>query len=325
MKLIKEDFEFTEEVPVPVKAHYGKWVVIAISLCVIAVVTVLYITPREFGSSDPVQKPINERAPHSNSLAKYWDTNKFRKKGECICCFIDTSDKDLEEYLKNNEDTGSWALKKSAITDSGISKLDLGKLYQLNVYGTEITDRTMMFLSKARNLSYLDLRKCHKVTPEGLEQLIDLPHLAGLSLEGRNLDSRWIKVVKKMKSIKHLQYGGNLSRQNIGDLCLHLDLITLKFNDPDEGAVKALRGFKNLRDLGIEGTISGKSIEYILRSNIESLFLGQAKITKLDMQSHFSEVVLPKTITFHRFVNPQIIRSLRKKHPKVKILTSEVN
>lgn len=321
----QEDFEYIEEEPFHVEAHYGKWAIIAVCLCVVSVVLVLYVTPKEFRASDPVQKPITERVPHSNAMVKYFDTNKFRKKGECIVCFIDASDKDLVEYLSKNEDTGCWALKKSNITDSGISKLNREKLYQLNVFGTEITDRTMTFLSEAKNLRFLDLRKCYRITPEGFEQLADLPHLKGLCLEGSNLDSSWVDAIKKMKSLNQLNYGGNLSRRDIDELSKNLDLLTLKFNNPDEAAVKALYGFKNLRDISIEGKISGKSIEYLLSSKIESLFLGQAEITKLDMQSHLSKVVLPKKITFHRFINAEIKRYFRDNHPEVKILISEVN
>jgi len=155
----------------------------------------------------------------------------------------------------------------SGVTDRGLSHAaelnQFPSLTNANFHGSTITDEGLEYLAGWKNLRWLQLDGCWRITDTGLAHLVDLPDIEGLAV--------WSQSGKIGLTDAGLAYVGRMSRLRY----LHVDSIAIS-----DAGLAHLRGLSCLEQLTIGGAnITDAGLQHISRLSITSLTLAGTSIT----------------------------------------------
>jgi len=187
--------------------------------------------------------------------------------------------------LKNIEDIDLClnSHKELNLTDNGWENLTkvaskLPKLRKISLCKSNlITDKSLYWISKIKQLNYVYISDCPKVTNEGFNYLSNNTHIKGISIEfSENVNNTTLRYLRKMPNLNILYLdGSNLdtnSMFSISDLKLK-ELIFTAEKSPnfDDASLKELSKSKTIEklDIRINGNITSDGIKSLI--NMERL------------------------------------------------------
>ena len=136
------------------------------------------------------------------------------------------------EYLQNLDNVQILNLHRTRVTDAGLGRLRLPKLWDLSLEGTPIGDAGLKQIRNRSHLEWLNLANT-RVSDAGLEHLAGLPKLQVLSLNNTDVSDAGMVHV------------GGLS---------DLIVLWLQNTQVSDAGVKHLCGLKKLRFLYLDGS-----------------------------------------------------------------------
>ncbi len=83
----------------------------------------------------------------------------------------------------------------------------LPHLWDITMWGGEVTDVGMSALAEIKSLRFLSLSGCTRITDEGVKRLTPLNKLETLTLSGTRVSGKGVKLIATMKTLTHLRLG----------------------------------------------------------------------------------------------------------------------
>jgi internalin A len=166
---------------------------------------------------------------------------------------------------------GSW------VSDSDIAELaKLPALAVLDLSETRITDRGLLDLKTASNLTELNLYYAELLSDQGIAVVKSLPHLKRLNLRGTKITDSTLQLLNRVTSLESLDIAfaqvtdsgiGQLSLPNLKELSIGGDKLT-------DAGLQALRQLPTLTSLDVSGaqrTDSGLWSVSLTDSGVEAI------------------------------------------------------
>jgi Leucine-rich repeat (LRR) protein len=168
-------------------------------------------------------------------------------------------------------------LHASWVTDSDIAELaKLPALATLDLSETRITDRGLLDLKTAVNLTDLNLYYAELVSDQGIAVVKTLPHLKRLNLRGTKITDSTLQLINRLSALESLDIGfAQVTDSGIGQLALpDLKELSIGGNKLTDAGLQALRQMPTLTSLDLSGaqrTDSGLWSVSLTESGIDAI------------------------------------------------------
>jgi internalin A len=168
-------------------------------------------------------------------------------------------------------------LHASWVTDSDITELaKLPALTRLDLSMTRITDRGLLDLKTASNLTEINLYYAELISDQGITVIKSLPQLKRLNLRGTKITDSTLQLLNHLPSLESLDIGfAQVTDSGISQLALpNLKELSIGGNKLTDAGLQALRQMPALTSLDVSGaqrTDSGLWSVSLTESGMESI------------------------------------------------------
>jgi len=97
-----------------------------------------------------------------------------------------------------------WA-DGASINDDALLSLKESKIKSVGLYGTDITDKGLLYLSRVKSIEDIDLRDTH-ITDDGVRYLADLPNLKSVRFWGTKVTNKGIMHLVGSRNLQEINY-----------------------------------------------------------------------------------------------------------------------
>ena len=255
-------------------------------------------------------------------------------------------------------------LHASWVTDSDIAELaKLPALSKLDLSMTRITDRGLLDLKTASNLTEINLYYAELVSDQGIAVIKSLPKLKRLNLRGTKITDSTLQLLNHLPSLDSVDIGfAQVTDSGISQLALpNLKELSIGGNKLTDAGLQALRQMPALTSLDVSGaqrTDSGLWSVSLTESGMEAIatlkelrhlrlngvavsarglekLKGLRKLERLDLQScaRINDDALPVLEAFQALrvldvtasaMTEKSVADLRKAKPGMQVLASTV-
>jgi internalin A len=142
------------------------------------------------------------------------------------------------------------------LTDSDIGELaKLPALTKLDLSETRITDRGLLDLKTAPNLTEINLYYAELISDQGIAVVKSLPHLKRLNLRGTKITDSTLQLLNHLTSLESLDIGfAQVTDSGIAQLALpKLKELSIGGNKLTDAGLQALRQLPSLTSLDLSG------------------------------------------------------------------------
>ncbi len=168
-------------------------------------------------------------------------------------------------------------LHASWVTDSDIAELaKLPALTRLDLSETRITDRGLLDLKTAVNLTEMNLYYAELVSDQGIAVVKTLPRLKKLNLRGTKITDSTLQLINRLTALESLDIGfAQVTDSGISQIALpNLKELSLGGNKLTDRGLQALRQMPTLTSLDLSGaqrTDSGLWSVSLTESGIDAI------------------------------------------------------